>query len=239
MTKPDWDAKPIPNVPKDDLLAQLLMQFPRLIYKYHEHDSLLENKGEEELSEQEKNDAWALYEADVKRKNETNFGPYNNSFGMYPNYSGLGTYANSLFNNYGNLSGVSGLNYPYNMYGQYPYGNDYNQILFNLRIKLRQFGHAVVSIDLLLVHYTAAHRLFRDGTRVNGFFHCAQRYQSIDVAHLLLSQSEYAENVLLCQKNRRMFNIESKISPHENQLSKKMCLNIYDRSMDSMMCRAK
>lgn len=132
MTKPDWDARPTPNVPKDDLLAQLLMQFPRLVYKYHEHDSLLENKGEEELSEQEKNDAWALYEADVKRKNETNFGPYNNSFGMYPNYSGLGTYANSLFNNYSNLSGVSGLNYPYNMYSQYnPYGSDYNQMRFN------------------------------------------------------------------------------------------------------------
>lgn len=132
LTKPNWEARPTPNVPKDDLLAQLLMQFPKLVYKYHEHDSLLENKGEEELSEQEKNDAWALYEADVKRKNETNFGPYNNSFGMYPNYSGLGTYANPLFNNYSNLSGVSGLNYPYNMYSQYnPYGSDYNQMRFN------------------------------------------------------------------------------------------------------------
>lgn len=131
LTKPDWNGRPTPNVPKDDLLAHLIIQFPKMVYKYHEHDSLLENKGDEELSEQEKNDAWAMYEADVKRKNETNIGPYNN-IGMYPNYSGLGSYANSLFNNYNNLSGVSGLNYPYNMYNNYnPYGSDYNQMRFN------------------------------------------------------------------------------------------------------------
>lgn len=127
------EERPTPNVPKDDLLAHLLINFPQKVYKYHEHDSLLENKGEEELSEQEKNDAWAAYEADVKRKNESNFGPYNNTFGMYQNYSGLGSYANSLFGNYNNLSGVSGLNYPYNMYaGQYnPYGGDYSQMRFD------------------------------------------------------------------------------------------------------------
>lgn len=116
--------RPTPNVPKDGLLAHLLMNFPHQVYKYHEHDSLLENKGEEELSEQEKNDAWTAYEEDVKRKNETNMGQYNNSFGMLPNYSAaLGSYANSVYNNYNNMSGV-GLNYPYNMYNQYPYAND-------------------------------------------------------------------------------------------------------------------
>ncbi|XP_031623433.1 transcriptional regulator ATRX homolog isoform X2 [Contarinia nasturtii] len=136
LTKPNMKDRQTPNVPKDDLLASLLMQFPQMVYKYHEHDSLLENKGEEELSEQEKNDAWAAYEADVKRKNETNMGPYSNNFGMLPNYPGLGTYANSLFNNYNNLSG---LNYPYNMYGSYnPYANDlmrfdnYSQFYNNL-----------------------------------------------------------------------------------------------------------
>lgn len=134
LTKPDMAERPTPNVPRDDLLATMLMKFPHMVYKYHEHDSLLENKGEEELSEQEKNDAWAAYELDVKRKNESNMGPYNNSFGMLPNYSGLGTYANSLFNNYNNLSGVSGLNYPYNMYpyaSANPYASDYNQMRFS------------------------------------------------------------------------------------------------------------
>lgn len=125
LTKPNMDERPTPNLPKDDLLKYLLMNFPQMVYRYHEHDSLLENKGEEELSEQEKNDAWAAYEEDVKRKNETNMGPYSNNFGgMLPNYPALGTYANSLFNNYNNLSGVSGINNPYNMYSQYPYPSD-------------------------------------------------------------------------------------------------------------------
>lgn len=126
------EHRPIPNVPKDDVLAHLLINFPKMVYKYHEHDSLLESKSEEELSEQEKNDAWAAYEADVKRKNESTMGPNNSNFGMLPNYSaGLG-YANSLYNTYNNLSGVGGLNYPYNMYGQYnPYSSDYNQMRFS------------------------------------------------------------------------------------------------------------
>lgn len=130
------NERPTPNVPKDDLLAHLLMKFPQMVYKYHEHDSLLENKGEEELSEQEKNDAWTAYEADVKRKNETNMGPYSNNFGMLPNYPGLGNYAN-LFNNYNNMSGLS---YPYNMYASSynPYAIDsmrfdnYSQFYNNL-----------------------------------------------------------------------------------------------------------
>lgn len=129
LTTPSMAERPTPNVPKDDLLAHLLMKFPHMVYKYHEHDSLLESKSEEELSEQEKNDAWAAYEADVKRKNESNLGPYN-AFGMGANYPGFGSYQNSLFNNYNNFSGVNGLNYPYNMYNQYnPYDN--NQWRFN------------------------------------------------------------------------------------------------------------
>ena len=33
---------------------------------YHEHESLLDHKQEEELSEAERKDAWAEYEAEVK-----------------------------------------------------------------------------------------------------------------------------------------------------------------------------
>lgn len=73
-----------PNLPKDVLLAHLLHKFPHMVYKYHEHDSLLENKNEQDLSEEEKADAWKQYEDDVKRKNETNMGPYGNNFGMLP-----------------------------------------------------------------------------------------------------------------------------------------------------------
>ncbi len=34
----------MPNVPKDLLLAELLKKHDKLIWKYHDHDSLLENQ---------------------------------------------------------------------------------------------------------------------------------------------------------------------------------------------------
>lgn len=120
-----------PMVPKDSVLAHLVRNYPQMVYKYHEHDSLLENKNEQELSEEDKADAWAAYEADVKRKNETNFGPYNNSYGMMPNMAGnLSAYANPFYGNYNNLS--SALNYPFgSSYGQFnPFASDYNSMGF-------------------------------------------------------------------------------------------------------------
>lgn len=120
-----------PNYPHDGLLAHLLRNYPHMVYKYHEHDSLLENKNEQDLSEEEKAEAWKQYDDDVKRKNETNMGPYGNNIGMLPNYSNLGSYASSFYNNYNSLSGISGLNYPYNPYSQYSFGNDYNPLRFN------------------------------------------------------------------------------------------------------------
>lgn len=45
------------------------------MYKYHEHDSLLENKVEQELSEQEKNEAWTAYERDLQMNSEINEKP--------------------------------------------------------------------------------------------------------------------------------------------------------------------
>lgn len=120
-----------PNYPKDGLLAHLLRNYPHMVYKYHEHDSLLENKNEQDLSEEEKAEAWKQYDDDVKRKNETNMGPYGNNIGMLPNYSNLGSYASSFYNNYNSLSGISGLNYPYNPYSQYSFGTDYNPLRFN------------------------------------------------------------------------------------------------------------
>lgn len=131
MTKPDMEHREVPVLPKDSLLAYLLHNFPAMVFKYHDHDSLLECKSEQDLSEEEKADAWAVYEADVKRKNETNLGPYNNNYGMMPSLPGLGTYANSLYGNYNNLSNA--LNYSYNSpFGHFnPYANDYNPLAFS------------------------------------------------------------------------------------------------------------
>lgn len=68
MTKPDYNERPIPMRPNDNVLASLLHNFPDLVYKYHEHDSLLEQNTEQDLSEEEKRDAWQSYEKDVSMK---------------------------------------------------------------------------------------------------------------------------------------------------------------------------
>lgn len=60
--------RPIPILPKDDLLAQLLQKHLDKIYKYLEHDSLLENKVEEELNDVEKNEAWQRFERNSQSK---------------------------------------------------------------------------------------------------------------------------------------------------------------------------
>lgn len=65
MTKTDYTQRPVPIRPADNILSSLLHNFPELVYKYHEHDSLLENKPEQDLSEADKAEAWAAYEKDV------------------------------------------------------------------------------------------------------------------------------------------------------------------------------
>lgn len=54
------------SVSQDDILAQLLETCKDQIVSYHEHESLLDHKQEEELSEAERKAAWAEYEAEVK-----------------------------------------------------------------------------------------------------------------------------------------------------------------------------
>uniref|UniRef100_A0A2A4K035 DNA helicase n=1 Tax=Heliothis virescens TaxID=7102 RepID=A0A2A4K035_HELVI len=67
-----FDAKPIeprplPTLPKDRLFAEMLKEHEAQIYKYHEHDSLLENKEEETLSEEERKAAWEDFENEKNR----------------------------------------------------------------------------------------------------------------------------------------------------------------------------
>ncbi|XP_049533839.1 transcriptional regulator ATRX homolog isoform X1 [Anopheles darlingi] len=61
------EPRPTPNLPKDRLFAELLQRFDKLIYKYHEHDSLLENKEEETLNEEERKAAWEEFEQEKNR----------------------------------------------------------------------------------------------------------------------------------------------------------------------------
>lgn len=62
------EERPQPALPKDLLFADMLRKFNKLIYKYHEQDSLLENKEEETLSKAEIEAAWEDYEQEKTRK---------------------------------------------------------------------------------------------------------------------------------------------------------------------------
>lgn len=55
-----------PLFPQDPILAELLHSFKDQIVGYHEHDSLLDHKEEEALSEEDRKAAWAEYEAEKK-----------------------------------------------------------------------------------------------------------------------------------------------------------------------------
>ncbi|KAM4696901.1 transcriptional regulator ATRX [Rhinophrynus dorsalis] len=55
-----------PKLPKDTVLAELLQSMKEHIVTYHEHDSLLDHKEEEALTEEERKAAWDEYEAEKK-----------------------------------------------------------------------------------------------------------------------------------------------------------------------------
>lgn len=62
----NMDKRPAPNMPVDDILKKLLHLHPDKAFKYHDHDSLLENKPEQDLNEDEIKEAWMNYEQDMK-----------------------------------------------------------------------------------------------------------------------------------------------------------------------------
>ena len=64
--EPD-DERILPILPKDRLFAELLKKYEDTIYKYHEHDTLLENKEEETLGEEERKQAWEEFEQEKNR----------------------------------------------------------------------------------------------------------------------------------------------------------------------------
>lgn len=55
-----------PKLPKDTVFAELLQICKEQIVTYHEHDSLLDHKEEEALTEEERKAAWDEYEAEKK-----------------------------------------------------------------------------------------------------------------------------------------------------------------------------
>ncbi|XP_036825712.1 transcriptional regulator ATRX-like isoform X3 [Oncorhynchus mykiss] len=72
-----------PMLPKDPFLAELLHSNKEQIVGYHEHDSLLDHKEEEALSEEDRKAAWAEYEAEKKGLSlRVNHGAYGGQMDM-------------------------------------------------------------------------------------------------------------------------------------------------------------
>ncbi|XP_053400537.1 transcriptional regulator ATRX-like [Mercenaria mercenaria] len=66
LDDPEKKSRPLPMLPKDHMLAELMTNNKEWIVTYHEHDSLLENVVEQELTEEEKKAAWEDYEDEKK-----------------------------------------------------------------------------------------------------------------------------------------------------------------------------
>ena len=66
FTPCDMDKRPAPNMPVDEVLKKLLHLHPDKAFKYHEHDSLLENKPEQDLNDDEIREAWQIYEQESR-----------------------------------------------------------------------------------------------------------------------------------------------------------------------------
>ncbi|XP_030375957.1 transcriptional regulator ATRX homolog [Scaptodrosophila lebanonensis] len=86
----------MPILPKDRLFAELLTEHEKLIFKYHEHDSLLEQEEHENLTEEERKSAWAEYEAEKTRTVQTS---------QYMSYDRGAFGAQVVANQFGNASG--------------------------------------------------------------------------------------------------------------------------------------
>jgi len=69
--------KPIPIVPEDRLLAEIVDKHKDLVWNIHNHDSLLENKVDENLNEDDRKAAWAEFENEKKGYVQQMAGPNN------------------------------------------------------------------------------------------------------------------------------------------------------------------
>jgi len=74
--------KPTPMVPEDRLLAELVDKHKTMIWNIHSHDSLLENKVDENLNEEERKHAWEEFEQEKKGYTQQMAGMQNNVQGQ-------------------------------------------------------------------------------------------------------------------------------------------------------------
>uniref|UniRef100_A0A182SWE7 Helicase C-terminal domain-containing protein n=1 Tax=Anopheles maculatus TaxID=74869 RepID=A0A182SWE7_9DIPT len=166
LTKLSEMTRETPILPADDVLASLLRTFPNKILKYHEHDSLLENKPEQDLSEEEKKEAWAAYEREIQNNENrsylSQFGSLGAAAAAAGGLFGSSAYGASLGSYYAGLGygGLSGL--PMGA-GSDLYRNDYssyNGALSRAAPPYMPFGHQFPSILNDPAYTTALAKLY-------------------------------------------------------------------------------
>lgn len=132
LSKVEDQVRETPILPADDVLAYLLRNLPKSAFKYHVHDSLLENKPEQDLSEEEKNEAWAAYEREIQNNEKPS---YLGNLGMMQNFMGAaGAFPGASGSGLGPYSAI---NYPglpgalADMYrNDFRYSSSMNQLMY-------------------------------------------------------------------------------------------------------------
>lgn len=65
LTKTEYTKRPQIQPPKDAVLKYLLHNHQTQAFTYHDHDSLLENKPDQDLNDDEIKEAWQMYESEL------------------------------------------------------------------------------------------------------------------------------------------------------------------------------
>lgn len=85
LSRTDYSKRPPPRIPVDEVLKHLLHNLPNQAYKYHDHESLLENKPEQDLNDEEINEAWQLYDQESNKSNLSRTSGPNGLIQNFPN----------------------------------------------------------------------------------------------------------------------------------------------------------
>merc|ERR1712233_86116 len=67
-------ARPIPAVPEDRMLAELVDKHKEIVWSFTNHDSLLENQVDQNLTEEERKAAWEEFENEKKQLSDLESG---------------------------------------------------------------------------------------------------------------------------------------------------------------------
>ena len=115
----DEEAMTLP-VPDDDVLAEVILQCRRWLFRYHEHDLLLENRLDEILPDEERKAAWEEYERE-KNTRTIHTNP-NTTTNATTNNTNNGNNANSTSNTNNTNTGANQLDLSEDESGFNPHG---------------------------------------------------------------------------------------------------------------------